>query len=296
MTRSDRGKTAMVSQEKEAAGAAGIPPLAKIIFGVTLYFLLFMSCFLLCFKLVVDSDYQRSPADIVIPEEEQVSLFIPMGSTTREIARSLKEKGIIRSTLQFRFLSNVNGYDGDYKYGTHIVRKGLDYDQLMAILTSYPEGIRVLIPEGFNIYQVAEKLATAGLVDRNKFLETANAYAYDYEFLKGIPAGTPNRLEGFLFPDTYLFDRNAGEVDIIDRMLINFDNRFPLRFYQRASELGMTVYQVVTMASVVEREAAELSEMNRVAGVFHNRLSGRYDILPRLESCATIQGQRGILR
>lgn len=266
-----------------------IPGAAGIVFGVTAYFLLFMSCFLLCFKLVVDSNIEAAAGEIFIADEEKISIFIPRGSNTKDIAENLKRNGVINSTLLFRFLSNVNGYDGDYKYGTHYVKKGLKYDQLMAILTSYPEGIRVMIPEGYNIMQIADKFAKEGLVDKEKFLQVAENYPFDYIFLENIPDNTKNRLEGFLFPDTYFFDRNAGEIDIIDMMLTNFDNRFPPHFYDRAKELGLTVYDVITLASIVEKEAAELTEMPRVAGVFLNRLSGKYDIARKLDSCATIQ-------
>lgn len=266
-----------------------VPVLASIVFGVTAYFLLFMICFLVCFKLVVDSNFDREHISVNIPQEDRIEFYISNGANTREIAGKLKKNNIISSTFIFRFISNINGFDGDYKQGTHIISKNIKYDQLMAILTSYPEGIKVMIPEGYNNNQIADKLAEAKLIDKADFLNTIDTFDYTYEFTKDIPKDKSNRLEGFLFPDTYIFDKNEGSIRIIDRMLMNFDNKFPPYFYQRAKQMGLTAYEVITLASIVEKEASEISEMHRVAGVFLNRLSGKYDIVRRLDSCATIQ-------
>ncbi len=263
----------------------------KIVVRLTVFLVsvsILVSGAVMSYRYVVDNIYNQSKKPkIVIEEGEGIAVEIPMGSGTSAIAEILKKNGLIKSALLFRFLSNINGFDGRYKAGTHIVKKGLNYNELMTILTDNPLNepyTTVTIPEHLTYRQTVELLRQKELIDPEKFDEAANNGDFDYRFLKDIPK-RKYRLEGYLFPETYQFTIGSSEKAVIGRMLEQFDKIFEERFYARAKELNMTVDQVVTLASIVEREAKVPEEKKRIAGVFHNRLKNNM----KLESCATVE-------
>jgi len=145
------------------------------------------------------------------------------------------------------------------------------------------EEIAVTIPEGWRAEQIAEVLAEEVGVDGEAFLDLVQGRHFDYEFLQDWPPEAT--LEGFLFPDTYNLPVQPTALDIIERMLANFDQRFTAEMRQAAMEQEMTIYQVVTLASIVEREAVVAEERPIIAGVFLNRLEEGMN----LDSCPTVQ-------
>ena len=229
-----------------------------------------------------------SGAAVDIKPEDSIYIEIPRGAGTETIANLLKDNGIIKNTYIFKILSMVNGYDGTYQSGTHIVSKGLKYEEVMRVLSAKPVSVKVMIPEGYTLKQIAGVLEKNKLTTTEKFLKEADAGKYDYKFLKGIPE-RQNRLEGYLFPDTYEFDVHAGEKDIIDTMLRNFNSKFRQEYYEKAEKMGMTIDQIIILASIIEREAQVAEERDTIAGVFYNRLKNKDKTLRRLQSCATIQ-------
>jgi UPF0755 protein len=130
-------------------------------------------------------------------------------------------------------------------------------------------GDRLVIPEGWRSAQIADMLARDGLTSRQAFLEATNRVNMDSSFNR--PAGMA--IEGYLFPDTYYVAKGASAADITDMMVRNFEKRFDYGLRQRAIERKLAVHQVVTMASIVEREAMIASERPAIAGVYFNRLS-----------------------
>jgi UPF0755 protein len=149
-----------------------------------------------------------------------------------------------------------------------------------------PEQV-VTIPEGLRLEQVADEVAAQTSIEREAFLNLATSGWRDlglgFSFLAEIPPGAT--LEGFLFPDTYRLPEDAGALDLLTRMLENFDARVTPELLTAAQAQGLTTYQLVTLASIVEREAVLDEERPLIAGVFHNRLeAGWY-----LESCPTVQ-------
>lgn len=275
----------------------------KVLFGIFIF--LFITAVTIgssyySYNYVMDSNNKNdkeNETEIVINTEDGISVEIPMGSGTAAIADILQKKGLIKSPKIFKILSKINGYDGTYKSGTHIVEKGVNYNSmkgyeaLMRILSSKPQdnpSMNVTIPEGFTYKQTVDLLSQKKLINIDNFNQIANNEKYDYEFLKGIPS-REFRLEGYLFPETYAFDLKGGEKEIIDRLLEQFNKEFPEDFYKRAKELNMTVDQVITMASIIEREAKVPEEREIISGVFYNRMRSKDKALKKLQSCATIQ-------
>jgi UPF0755 protein len=230
----------------------------------------------------------KDPPDLHIPEEDKVYFTVASGSSTKKIAEDLKKAGLIEYDQLFRILSKVNGYDGLYRAGTHLFAKGLGYEELMIALILPPESISLTFPEGLNSRQVYTRFSNSSLAHGGGVQRYIETHRFDYPFLAGLPA-RDDPLEGYLFPDTYNFDLNAGEYEITTIILDNFEKRITQEDYDRAAALGMTMDQVVTLASIIEREAKEEEDRYLISGVFHNRLSSGDASMRKIQSCATIQ-------
>lgn len=216
---------------------------------------------------------------------EAVTVEIKQGSGTAAIAKQLEEAGAIKSASAFKKLAQEKGYAKKFQPGGATVQPGMSYEQIMQMLAKpNRDTTKVVIPEGYELRQIVDTLEQAGVIDREKFLQELDAERYDYAFLKDIPE-RENRLEGYLFPDTYYITQSQTEHDIINMMLGEFDKHFKEEYYTRAKELNMTVDQIVTLASIIERETDSDTERAKVAGVFYNRLKSN----TKLESCATVQ-------
>ncbi len=251
--------------------------------------IVFAGAFALAFNFVTNSKNDKDGEIVAISPEDGIEVEIPMGAGTDTIISILKEKEIIRSGLIYKVLSNIHGYDGGYKAGTHIVAKGLDYEDIMMILSSNPVSVKVRIKEGSTINQVVDELLKSKVIsDKASFYKTAADGEFGYKFLEGLPE-RENRLEGYLIPDTYQFGLKAKDEEIIKVLLDNFNNKFKPEYYEKAKEMGLTVDQVVTLASIIEKEASNKKDRNMVAQVFYNRLNKKDGVLDKLQSCATIQ-------
>lgn len=261
----------------------------RIVIYIILLSMIFMLCFALGFKFAVDSSITNiNSASIEIAPGDRMQIFIPLGSGTAAIAGILAENEVIGSKLMFRILSGINGYDGRYKSGTHILSKYLSYEEVMSILSSNPAGVRIMFPEGSTVSSVISKLEAEKLVEGEDFRNTAESHDFGYIFEKDIPR-TENRLEGYLFPDTYEFDLSADSVQIIGRMLENFDSKFTTKYYEQAKYLNMTADDIIILASLIQKEARYASEMAVISGVLHNRLNGRDGASKRLELTSTVK-------
>jgi conserved hypothetical protein, YceG family len=217
--------------------------------------------------------------------KEYFSVTIPSGTGTADIADILKEKKLINNAGVFKLDTKSKGYDGKYKAGQYSLSPGMSMEEIMKILVSgKADTVRFTIPEGYDIKRIEEKLSKEGLINVEEFQKEIENGQFNYDFLANIPAG-PNRLEGFLFPETYDIFKTANEHDIIDKMLYQFNKVFTKEYYNRAKEMGMSVKDVITLASIIEREARVPEDRPVIASVFYNRLK----IKMPLQSCATVQ-------
>lgn len=218
----------------------------------------------------------------VISVKNSGTFNITDGMTVSGVAEYMKENEIIRFPYVFRVISRIKGYDKKIRTGQIEVEAGMSYTEILnELINAQPETVKVVIPEGYEIGEIAEKLSV--LVSKEDFYEALNK-DYDYKFLKDLP-DREIRLEGYLFPATYAFPIDFTAEEIVDTMLKAFDEAFLDEYYTRANELGMTVDQIVTLASIIERESNSGEDRAKVAGVFYNRLEKNM----RLQSCATVQ-------
>lgn len=217
----------------------------------------------------------------------KVVVEIPYGSGVKLIASQLKDEGVIGSKLLFEVYSKI--VNKTYHSGTHVFNSK-SYKNVANELTkpAKPKTVTVTIPEGFEQREIAQLLEKNGLLTAAEFNKTAKIANFDYWFLKNIKK-RDMELEGYLFPDTYEFSYEESAESIIGKMLDNFDSKFTEDMKTRTKELGFSVDELITLASVVEREAASKDELALVAGVFHNRLDSSRESAGLLQSCATVQ-------
>lgn len=214
-----------------------------------------------------------------------VKIEVAEGAGSATIANMLKEKGVIKYPLAFRLQAKMGGYDGKYMPGSATIEDGMSYNDILDLLITADRAVtRITIPEGYEVKQIAQKFDEAGIVSWQDFYAALNPEDYDYDFLKGLPQ-RDGAMEGYLFPATYEIPDGADAHYIIDLMLAAFDSQFTDEYKARAQSLGMTVDQIVTMASIVEREAGDTAEMPKVACVFYNRRNSGM----KFQSCATVQ-------
>lgn len=222
-----------------------------------------------------------------------VMVVVSDGDDTSAIAQKLKDSGLISNTLVFTLMSKFNGFDGGYLAGTHFLTPNLSYDEMMYMLCQQPEVIKITFPEGITYAELKQKLLDNGLeFDPEKLDECMNSpnLFVNYKFVSQIQSaeGRDFILSGYLFPDTYNFDMNASEEEIVDTFLRNTTIVLSDDMYARAAKINMTMDQVITLASIIQSESGNSSDMLSISAVFHNRLKSKDPSLQRLDSCATI--------
>jgi UPF0755 protein len=194
-------------------------------------------------------------------------LVVREGDSLAAVATRLEHAGVIRNALLFRLRARVAGRDRRLQPGEYRFTTPLTMPELLDLLaTGGPHG-EVTIPEGLTVAEVAALLAREGYGSAESFLCVAD----DPEFL--LAAGVPGpQLEGFLFPDTYRLTPLMSASEIFGVMVRRFHERFDAERHRRTAARGMTINDVVTLASIVEKESALPAERPVVAGVFYNRL------------------------
>ena len=219
-----------------------------------------------------------------------VTVSIQQGSGVAAIANKLKDAGVIRSAYLFRWYVGEKGAAAKLQYGDFELTIGSSYDALISTLSQYAkaETVRVTIPEGTTAIAIAQKMEAAGLCTAEEFLKEANEGDFStYTFWQYIPEDkdAPNRFmkcEGYLFPETYEFLKDDTVHNYVATFYAQFDAQFTAEMYAALKKQGMTLPELVTLASFVQEEAGNSQDSN-VAQVFHNRLA-EGSPYPRLQS------------
>ena len=264
----------------------------KFLILVLICVIVFMSCALYGYRYVMEGTAQ---SDVPLTEQSGIVFKVSSGSSAINIAENLKEQGFIENTQIFKLLSKFMGFDSAYKAGNFIISHDMNYYAIMIVLSGSPlknPTKDIQIPEGKTLIETVAILSAQGYIDEGKFIRIAKKETEVFNFLKDVKA-TNNReypLEGYLYPDTYRMDEGWTEQDLVDRMLNEFHRIFKQDFYDRAEELGMTIDEVVTLASLIEMEAVHPADYKKISSVFHNRLKSQD--LTLLQCDATIQYAR----
>jgi len=209
---------------------------------------------------------------------------ITPGETAATIATRLERAGLIRDAGLFRLLVRYRGVDNQLEVGDYQLRPNMSLEEIVSALQSgRPSEATITIPEGWRVEQIAQMLEGRGLVEAEEFLRAVREEEFAYDFLSDRPEGVS--LEGYLFPDTYGIPPDFESAQIIDMMLANFGRRFTPGMRQEAARRGMSIHEVLTIASLVEREARIPEERPIIASIYLNRLEAGW----LLESDATAQ-------
>ncbi len=224
-------------------------------------------------------------------EDKVITVDIAENATISDVADELGEKGVIEHAFFFSLFTTLttdNPEELNFTVGTHELNYKMDYRAIMSELVNTSNDIKkITIPEGYTIDQIVELLVKEGISTQEKLMKVINEYPFKHEFLKDVPM-QEKRLEGYLFPDTYEFyvmevdnpswDENGDGIDdaavqVINKMLNNFDNQYTVQISDKADDLGLTMQEVITIASMIEREAKLVDEQPTISGVIHNRLN-----------------------
>ncbi|MDR1692753.1 MAG: endolytic transglycosylase MltG [Oscillospiraceae bacterium] len=205
--------------------------------------------------------------------DQEVSVTIAEDYTIAELSRNLKELGVIEHTWLFTLYCNFSDAQEEIEPGTFIINSNLDYHALVSSFVNRVERrtVQVKIPQGLTMMETLRLVADAGVSDYQTLLGSVGSTELDYSILADVPM-EPNRLEGFLYPDTYLFYTDSSPSTVYSKFLSNFSAKFAPSFRNQLSQMDYDLNQILTVASLVEKEAASVSEMYEVAYVIYNRL------------------------
>ena len=227
--------------------------------------------------------------------ETLVVFNIPDGATTADIAEDLKEAGLIRIPKAFIYFTRLSNEDANFIPGDHEISSSMAYEAIISELTGTAEEedkvyVDVMFPEGITLNEAAYRLEEANVCESSRFLYFFNAGGLGYNFENYLPSNSSklkfNKMEGYLFPDTYNFYEGMDPEDVCQRIYVNFDSKITQEYYDRMEELDITLDETITLASMIQAEAANEDEMKDISSVFWNRLNDSATF-PKLQSDPT---------
>lgn len=272
--------------------------------------LLYVVCVLLASILLALGAWLAAEDVLALTKPDRtVTVTVEEDDTIEDITDMLYENSLIEYKTLFRIYAWVADAEEKISPGVYELNNQYDYHALVSGMQSgytLPETVTVTIPEGYECSQIFDLLEEYGVCDAESLAETAAEYEFDYDFLDGLAYGDENRLEGYLFPDTYEFYVDDDPEDVLDRFLSNFESKFDDDMLEQMDVLNdwireqmegsseeeieehlMTMEKIVIIASLIEKEAAVSSERTSISSVIHNRLVS--DLYPYLEIDASIQ-------
>lgn len=234
----------------------------KIIFGLIMVVLIVAIGFGIYFFFEVGS--RPSTSKDIVP------FSITSGESFTSVTQNLYDAKLVRNTFVFRLQARFLGAEEKIQSGYFYLNRNMNINEILETITNARLVERqITVPEGLRLEQIAARYEEKGW-NKEKFIQLVRKGDYQFGFLSDKPPGAS--VEGFLFPDTYRVPAGYTEDDIIIMMLKRFGDQYNTKLRDEARQ-GLGVYKVVTMASIVEREAALAKERPVIASVFYNRLS-----------------------
>lgn len=221
-----------------------------------------------------------------VGSEENVLITINEGDTLSDVADTLAREGIINDPLYFKLYIKLFASDFIVQYGFCELNSSMSYGEVisrLADVSTHALGITATIPEGYNIFDIADLMEKLDVCTAEEFLTECKTGDFSqFSFIQQA-SKSENRytvVEGYLFPDTYQFPSDSTAHSVIVTMLENFEKKYTSELEQKAQSMGMTTDEVIILASVIQCEVGGITqEEATVSSVFHNRLSSDYRYL-----------------
>ena len=243
----------------------GTPLQKKIVFGIPALAILFVM--VVAFVIIPLAGSSSYTGERGVP----VYFTVRPGMSVSEIGKELYERGIIDSEMKFWWTAKLNGFENKVKSGTFAMQTGMTpRDALEILVYGNTVTIRFTIPEGFSVRDIAQRLDDEGLVKADAFISLAKTYR-PYPYVEEHE-NVRYAVEGFLFPDTYEINGEFDATRIMQMMAENFDRRLTKEMRDRAREMDLSIYELVTLASLVEKEAYHEEDRPIIAQIFLKRL------------------------
>lgn len=208
-------------------------------------------------------------------DSTQVAFSVLPGELPRDIATRLQKQGLVKDADLFVDLVKYLHVGEKLQAGDFLLRRTMTmYELVESLQHGRAKTITVTIRSGWRAEEIADYLATLGLANYSKdqFLKSVRAGKFDYAFLRDRPKGAPTSIEGFLFPETYNVPFDTSADALITLMLDTFNQRVTDAMRQKAAAAKITLYEAVTLASIIEREAVVANERSIIASVYLNRV------------------------
>ena len=251
--------------------------------------------FVVCVSVILASVLWLAADDVLSLNKEEVEAQVYVGEEADldDIATELYGKGLVKYKPLFKLFGRLTHADEKIEPGIYTISSKLDYNAMIHVMkhdeVTYVarDTVTITIPEGKTLKQTFQILAEHGVCPYETLLDCAANHAFKYSFLEDIPYGDATRLEGYLFPDTYQFYASSTPEEAINKFLMNFDGKFSDTMRDKAEQMGYSMHEILTIASLIEMEAGSDTERGTVASVIYNRLNSSY--YPYLQIDATIQ-------
>jgi UPF0755 protein len=208
---------------------------------------------------------------------QPVTIHIDEGESPDQLAQDLKDKDLVRNKDVFVYYLRYTGARSRLQAGDFVLNRNMSMAQITDVLQNgKPSQVAIRLPEGLTLLRMAAEAERGGLGKASNYIAAASEQSWDYAFLKDKPPG--RNLEGYLFPDTYLLDRSATARDLVKKQLDRFDQVFSPELRAQAAQPtagrpAKTLYDIVVLASMVEREANRDADRPKVCSVYYNRLA-----------------------
>ena len=227
-------------------------------------------------------------------EDKEITITIPEDASVGKVSRILDKNDVVNYGTFFHLFTSVIYHDIEFRPGMWTLNSSMDYREIVnSIRLSDRSTQKVTIPEGYTISQIMDTLVENGLSSKEELKSTLQNGVFNYDFLPEDLGNETNRLEGYLFPDTYEFYLSDSAETIINKMLGNFENKIKSdadgdSLLKQCKNRDMSIADLVNIAAMIEKEAVNADDMYQVSGVIANRLNHRAEY-PYLNIDATIQ-------
>ncbi|MBO5410629.1 MAG: endolytic transglycosylase MltG [Clostridia bacterium] len=232
------------------------------------------------------------------PSIETYKVEIPQNATTDEVIDILKDNDLINQgtfcKVFFKIAAILTDPSEDYLSGIYYLQKNMGLENYLYLFTGKSSSheadtVTLVFPEGWTIYQIVDKIDEFNVCDKDQLLAAIKGTNYEYSFIDeiGNVSGRTLKLEGYFYPDTYEFYEKSDANTVVRTFLNGFDNKWTDEYEERAKELGLTRDEILTIASIIQREAASKEQMYLISSVLHNRLNNS-STFPLLQCDSTL--------